>query len=115
MVILLLALAAGCGACVRYFITNVGKMLWPTLPLATLLINCLGAFFFAILSGLLLPASAQLILMTGFCGGFTTFSTYMADTVVLLRQRQFGRALAYYLGTPVLGMGAYWVGTLIRI
>lgn len=113
MTIFLLAIAAGLGACLRYFMTNLGKMLWPGLPLATLLINCLGAFLFALLAQQALPASWQLVLATGFCGGFTTFSTFMVDTVVLFREKRYAQAWAYYLGTPVLGIGAYLLGALL--
>jgi CrcB protein len=113
MTILLLPVAAGVGACLRYFITNMGKMLWPGLPLATLLINCLGAFLFALIVAHTLPSTWQLVLTTGFCGGFTTFSTFMVDTVVLLRQERYGQAAAYYLGTPLLGIGAYLLGALL--
>jgi CrcB protein len=113
MTMILLAGAAGLGACLRYFVTNLGKMLWPDLPLATLLINCLGAFLFAVLAQQALPAAGQLVLATGFCGGFTTFSTYMVDTVVLLREKRYVQAWTYYLGTPLLGIAAYLLGALL--
>lgn len=104
MMVLALTLAAGLGAACRYLLTNWGKRRWPTRPWATLLINLLGTALFALTVRLGVPTDWQLVVTTGFCGGFTTFSTFMADAVILLRDKAYGAFVAYYLLTPILGI-----------
>lgn len=103
MTIFMLAVAAGLGACCRYAATNWGKRCWPGRPWATLGINLAGTAIFALTIRLALPSEWQLIVTTGFCGGLTTFSTFMADIVVLVRAHEGRIAAIYGLLTPVLG------------
>ncbi|WP_203652117.1 fluoride efflux transporter CrcB [Secundilactobacillus yichangensis] len=110
---MLIGLGAGCGAVLRYLITMAGKQWGQVFPLATLVINATGAFIAGVLAALVLPQAWSLLLLTGFCGGYTTFSTYMTDTFVLLRDRHWARGLLYYLGTAVLGILAAVAGALV--
>jgi CrcB protein len=87
-------------------------------PAATFLINVSGAFVL----GLLLHALARrgpdegrrravrLLIGTGFCGGFTTYSALATDAALLLRQGDTGTALLYAFGTLLCGAVASWVG-----
>ena len=87
-------------------------------PVAIFVVNVLGAF----LLGLLLESltrrrtaghrAAQLraLLGTGFCGGFTTYSALAVDSVLLGGNGQLGLAVAYALGTVVVGACATWAG-----
>lgn len=111
--VILLAIGAGCGAMLRYSLTNLGKRLWPQLPLATFLINLSGAFIAGALSMTLFSASVTTILLTGVCGGYTTFSTYMADTTSLWRNGRHVAACLYYVGTAVCGVLAVMFGALV--
>ena len=91
------------------------------LPLAILLINVVGAFVL----GVLLEALARggpdqggrrlirLAVGTGFCGGFTTYSTLAVGTAELLRSGTTGLAVAYAVGSVLLGALAAWVGVLV--
>ncbi|WP_461213619.1 fluoride efflux transporter FluC [Lacticaseibacillus sp. GG6-2] len=110
----LVAIGAGIGACLRYALTLIGKKLTPTWPLATMVINTLGALAAGALTGATVSAAAAAFLLTGMCGGFTTFSTFMVDSVILLRNRRFASFTTYYLGTVVLGIvslvAGLWLG-----
>lgn len=116
----LLAVAAGglLGAPARY---AVGQLL-PTdkdgFPWSTFLINVSGALLLGALVVLLLerfPPNryARAFFGTGFLGAYTTFSTYMVETVVLAKDGYVARATAYLLGSLVVGLFAAWLGTVI--
>lgn len=110
---MLIGLGAGCGAVLRYLITVAGKRWHPTFPMATLVINATGALIAGMLVTLALPQPWSLILLTGFCGGYTTFSTYMTDTFVLFRDHHWMQGMLYYLGTAAAGISAAMVGVMV--
>ena len=119
--ILLLALAGGLGAAARFALDGAVRTRWPSeFPWGILLINVLGSFLLGFLTGLVLDGADgawRLVLGTGFCGGFTTFSTAMVDTVRLAQRGSLrsatlnlvgtlattGLAAAFGLGIAVLG------------
>ncbi|WDF83305.1 CrcB family protein [Lacticaseibacillus pabuli] len=109
----LLAVGAGGGAVMRYLLTIWGKARWPAVPLATLIINVTGAFIAGVLAGLMLPADLRLILLTGVCGGYTTFSTFMVDTLITLRGGRRRVAAVYFVATVILGIVALLLGSWI--
>jgi CrcB protein len=114
---LLLYLAAGgvLGTLARY-----GTGLWvagwagTSFPWGTLLINLTGSFLlgFATRSAAVLPVSPELrgMVTVGFCGAFTTFSTFTFETVGLLQQGEWGRGAAYAFGSLALGLAAMVLG-----
>lgn len=91
------------------------------LPVAILVINVVGSF----LLGVLLEAltrrgpdvgrrrTARLLLGTGFCGGFTTYSTLAVGTAELLGAGATGLGVAYAVGSVLLGALAAWAGILV--
>lgn len=97
-------LGAGLGAACRYGITVLGKLVPPTVPYATILINVVGSFLAGWLTGSQLPGTWTLFLLTGVCGGFTTFSTFSVDTFVLVRNHLYLLASWYWCGTVILGV-----------
>jgi len=90
-------------------------------PAATFAVNVVGAFVLgALLEGLARRGpdegrrrALRLTLGTGFCGGFTTYSALANDTGALLRAGLVGHALAYALGTLVLGFAASALGIAV--
>jgi CrcB protein len=86
-----------------------------------LLINVVGAFVLGVLLESLVRRGpdegrrrlARLGLGTGFCGGFTTYSTLAVGTAELLRSGTTGLALGYAIGSVVLGALAAWVGVVV--
>lgn len=100
---------AGLGACLRWWLGLVLNPLWPTLPLGTLAANLIGGYLIGVAMAYFafnasLPPEARLLVITGFMGGLTTFSTFSAETVTLLARGQFGWAL--------LAIGAHLLGSL---
>jgi CrcB protein len=116
--VLLLALAGGLGAVARFVLdgTVAATRRWGY-PVGTTLINLSGSFLLGLLAGLsagaLLPASALLVLGTGFLGGFTTFSTAAYETVRLVEQRRWGAALLHGLGQLVVATALAALGYLV--
>lgn len=118
--IALVALGGTVGVAAREALTVVIPTL-GALPLAIGLVNLLGAFLLGVLYEALTrpdgerPAarSLRLLLGTGFCGGFTTYSALAVDTALLLGDGQLGTAAGYALGTVLLGACATWAGIAV--
>lgn len=114
---LLVALGAGTGAVSRYLLSQVGKMYHFNFPWATFVTNLSGTFIIGLLTGLSLSQGWHLALVTGFCGGFTTFSTFNAELVILLRDHQTARAMVDLLASVIAGVMllivGLWLGQLL--
>jgi CrcB protein len=113
-----LAGAGGVGAVCRYTLDGaVTARRRRPFPVATLVINVTGSLLLGVLTGLMLfhsgPSTAVKIAGTGFCGGYTTFSTASVETVRLARRRQWRLAAGSALGTPLLSVGAAALGLLL--
>ena len=113
--VILVGIGAGVGAVCRYLLTVLGRMLWPGKPVATMMINVLGAFLAGFLAGLPAFSAFRVLLLTGFCGGFTTFSTFMADAFILIRNRQWRVFVGYFLGSVLLGVVAMVAGLRVSL
>lgn len=84
-------------------------------PLSTFVVNVLGCGLVGILAGIAehrhgLSPEVRLFLITGFCGGFTTFSAFGLETVYLLRRHEAAWALANVAVSVVGGIAAVWLG-----
>lgn len=106
MSFLFAGIGAAIGAVLRYETTAwIKKHTTGSFPLATFLINLAGAFVLGLLAGRLVSASSLYLLFgTGICGGFTTFSTFSYETVILLREKKIVTALIYQLFSLALGV-----------
>lgn len=107
MVILGIALAGALGAPLRYVVdTYVEDRVPDVLPLGTLVVNVSGSFLMGLLTGLVLyhgfPDAPRAVLGTGFCGAYTTFSTFTFETVRLAEERAFGAAIRNVVANLVL-------------
>ncbi len=89
---------AGCGACLRWWLGIALNPVFPTLPLGTLAANLLGGYLIGVAVAYFsvntsLPPEARLLVITGFMGALTTFSTFSAEVVTLIARDQFGWAI----------------------
>lgn len=121
MTLVWVALAGGLGAVVRLLVDGElrrrGAPTW--LPAGTMVINLSGSLLLGLVTGLataaLLPASAAVVVGTGFLGGFTTFSTAAVETVRLAAERRTGAALVHGLGMLVAGVLLAGLGLVLGL
>ncbi|GIG37013.1 fluoride efflux transporter CrcB [Cellulomonas pakistanensis] len=112
---LLVAVLGGLGAATRFWVDGAIRARGRTvLPVATITINVTGSLLIGLVVGahlhLGLPATWQLLLATGFCGGYTTFSAAAVETVRLAQTGDRARALANLAGTMLLAVAAAAAG-----
>jgi CrcB protein len=109
---LLVFIGGGLGSMARYALSVLGmRLLGQGFPWATLVINIVGSALMGALTGWLVvqgnaPASLRIFVATGLLGGFTTFSTFSLETVLLYERGQPGLAVAYVAASVVIGIGA---------
>ena len=107
MTALLICLLGGLGAMARFAVDGTVRQRWGTsFPAGTVVVNVSGSFLAGLLSGAalagVLGGPAASVAVIGFCGGYTTFSTAMADTVRLVRDGRTLRAVLNAAGTGAL-------------
>jgi CrcB protein len=110
----LLILGGGAGTVCRYFLAEWGQARWGVhFPYGTLLVNLIGCLVMGVMLGVFevrfgslssAPLPLRVLLISGFLGGLTTFSSYELETLLLFRQGAWERALLYALGSLVLGL-----------
>lgn len=120
--VLLIGLAGFCGALSRYWLGGLAhKVLGTAFPWGTMTANVLGCFLFGLVFALaderfLLKEQTRIVLLVGFMGSFTTFSSLIFESSQLLRDSQWVLAGINYIGQTLLGLGALWLGSsLARI
>jgi fluoride exporter len=113
----LIAVGGALGTLARYLISVAAVPFSHTLPWGTILINVSGSFVIGFFGTLTLsqgryplPETARLFVMVGFCGGFTTFSSFSLQTLDLMRQGLLTRALINVAASVVLCVGAVAIG-----
>ena len=112
---LLVALGGAAGSVSRFLLSGWVQRLGSTrFPWGTFAVNLFGCLLFGLLAGLAedreFLGKHKVLLMVGFLGGFTTFSSYTWDTFLLIRDARMGAALANISGQVVLGLAALWIG-----
>jgi CrcB protein len=111
-----ISVAAIVGANFRYFLSRLAaREFGPVFPYGTLVINILGSFivgFFVIWTSerVLLDPRWRLLVVVGFCGSFTTFSSYAFETMAYFEQGQWGLMLTNVLSNNLLCLGAAVAG-----
>lgn len=105
---LYVAIGAGLGGMARLALAGfVQQRVGAAFPAGTLVINLTGSFLLGFLIRYMLQSTSigpemRAMLTTGFCGGYTTFSTFSYETAVLLQDGEYGRA-GFYVGVSVIG------------
>jgi CrcB protein len=113
---LLVFIGGGVGSCLRYSFSLFIKTKPNTFPWATLSANLVSCFIIGLLIGFIskseLSDNQRLLLITGFCGGFSTFSTFGAEVLDLVKVGMLGTALSYVFISIVVGCLLVLAGTL---
>jgi CrcB protein len=111
----LIFVGGGLGSLARYFLGQViSKYSYTQFPLGTLIVNIVACLLVGLLAGLIdHKAAARAFLIIGFCGGFSTFSTFTVETMDLIRGNFMGHVVLYILASLVCCMGATFVGLWI--
>ncbi|MDL9948791.1 fluoride efflux transporter CrcB [Gordonia sp. ABSL11-1] len=106
MTILLVMVAGAVGAVARFVVDGAVKHRRPArFPWATLVINVTGSLLLGAIAGLVIfhsaPDELKVVIGTGFCGGYTTFSTASFESVRLVEGRQGAKSLVYPIASLV--------------
>lgn len=123
MTYLWVALGAALGGVLRYWCYGAAVRLGAELfPWGTLFVNVAGSAvigFFATMTGvdgrLLVSPETRIFVMAGFCGGFTTFSTFSLETLKLVQDRQWMAASMNVAGSVVLCLAGVWLGHVLAV
>jgi fluoride exporter len=118
MAYLWVAIGGALGSMARYGMSGfIAALTGGTFPYGTLVVNVTGAIligFLATISGpdspFIVPASVRIFMMTGICGGYTTFSTFSLESANLMRDGDWTAALANIGFSVVLCLVAIWIG-----
>jgi CrcB protein len=119
--LILVAIGGGLGSVLRYSTSLLMQRFYPhAFPVGTLLVNVLGCFLIGILIASLgkintLQDDIRLLLVTGFCGGFTTFSAFAYENMQLMQSGQLQSAVLYIFVSVALCLLAVWIGMLIGV
>ena len=113
MIYLLIALGGAAGSLLRYSLGGAVQRLSASgFPVGTLVVNVSGCFIIGVLvrqfMNMQLSPELRALLIVGFCGGFTTFSTFSAETLGLIEGGEYARAMSYV----ILSLGLCLTATL---
>ena len=114
--LVLVFLGGGLGSVMRYLAGVWIYRLYPTpWPLSTWLVNILGSLLIGMVYGLAITGTQEgewhkLLLITGFCGGFTTFSAFSYENLMLLQDGAYFRFLSYAFSSLIVGVLMVWLG-----
>jgi len=114
-----IALGGLVGTLFRYWLSGgVARQYGETFPWGTMVVNLVGCFlagvvFYVTEERFLLSPTLRTVLLIGFLGGFTTFSSYGLQTFTLLRDGEFGLATLNVAASNVLGLFMVWTGYVV--
>lgn len=114
-----LVIGGATGTIARYLLSNsVYRIFGTSFPYGTLIVNLLGCFLVGLFFSLaenkfLLSSNMRILLMVGFCGAFTTFSTFILETSQLIRDGESMRAFLNVALSCVAGFVVFRAGILI--
>lgn len=114
-----IAIGGAIGSVLRYLTSVLVNKYWSTsFPLATFLANVIGCFLIGFLMGILennhlTNSNLKWFLITGFCGGFTTFSTFGLENINLFQNQNSAMAFLYVGASVIVGLASVWLGLFV--
>ena len=114
--ILLVGIGGFVGSVARYFVSKLNLSIdILSIPIGTLTVNIVGSYVIGLLTGIsekseLLTPDLRLLLMVGICGGFTTFSSFTNENLMLMQNGQIFSLLMYTGLSVMLGFVAVYLG-----
>ena len=115
----MIGLGGAIGSIFRYLTSIIVNKYWPNhFPLATFLTNIFGCFLIGLIIGFLAKNNLsdsewKWFLITGFCGGYTTFSAFGYENIQLLQSNNAAIAFAYIAMSITVGLLAVWFGLFV--
>jgi CrcB protein len=112
----MVALGGGLGAALRYIVAGtIQSAAWPGYPWGIFIVNITGGLAMGViveLAALKISMTPEMraFLTTGILGGYTTFSTFSLDSVLLIERGDYGSAAIYIVGSAVLSILAVFAG-----
>lgn len=117
--ILIIGTGGFVGSVARYLVSQLNLTVsFHSIPVGTLLVNIMGSFAIGFLTGIaeksmILTPAWRLFLMVGLCGGFTTFSAFANENLMLMHNGQFLSVLLYTGLSIFLGFIAVYLGYIL--
>lgn len=117
--IVLVGIGGGMGSVLRYMTSSFMTKYFPSsFPCGTLSVNVLGCLLMGVLLSLgerqsWMNNDLRLLWLTGFCGGYTTFSTFASENIQLWQSGQILTVIAYTIASVLLGLVAVWLGLVM--
>lgn len=111
--ILIVGLGGAAGSIFRYLATLAGNALHCASWIVTLSVNSIGSFLIGFFMAACVNGDWKLMLTVGLCGGFTTYSTFSAQSLEMLRSGNYLSASTYIVGTILLCLLFVWAGVYI--
>ena len=114
--LMLIGLGGFLGSVARFLVSRLNTRIdWFSIPIGTLTVNVLGSLLIGFLIGIserspVLTVEWRMFLMVGLCGGFTTFSSFTGENLMLMRNGQFLPLLLYTGLSILLGFTAVYLG-----
>ena len=114
-----IAIGGAIGSVLRYLTSVLVNKYWSNhFPLATLITNIIGCFLIGLIIGLLeknnlANSNLKWFLITGFCGGFTTFSAFGYENITLFQSNNSVLAFGYIALSVMVGLFAVWFGLFV--
>ena len=110
----LVFLGGGLGSVCRYLIAKLMSDNQMDFPIATFIANVISCIILGYLIGLSLrngiSDNSKLLMMTGFCGGFSTFSTFSGEIILLMQEGQLSTAMIYIAASLAICLVCIWAG-----
>ena len=109
--LILVALGGAIGSVCRYLLSGMNMASWPW---GTFAVNIIGSLIIGLMMGLVskgvVSPEMKLLLVTGFCGGFTTFSTFANESFSMMKAGDVLQMALYVGASVVIGILAVWAG-----